>query len=132
MSDDSVNSREMVEIWYDMIVNDKEYRKKYGCKGKRRYPKFTREEAIFLTRIVFRKDYKNLIYEISGFLYEQGTILCAKDRRRLKFLHAFLEYGNATKAAVIAGYSPNTAKQQGYRVLKNIGNYTLMSKPDEK
>jgi hypothetical protein len=41
--------------------------------------------------------------------------------RRLLFFRAFLSNkGNATKAAIEAGYSPKSAKQQGYRTLKWI------------
>ena len=39
-------------------------------------------------------------------------------RRVLFFKHFLANNGNATRAAIQAGYSPKSAKQQGYRVLK--------------
>lgn len=40
--------------------------------------------------------------------------------RRQKFVAAYLRTLNATKAAKEAGYSPETADQQGSRLLKNV------------
>lgn len=39
--------------------------------------------------------------------------------RQRKFIDAYLVSGNATRAAVAAGYSEQTAKQQGSRLLTN-------------
>ncbi len=40
--------------------------------------------------------------------------------RQIKFIRAFKECGNATQAAIKAGYSAKTAKQLGNRLLTNV------------
>lgn len=125
-----MNTRDMVMIWAGMVFDEKLLRQKYGRTG--RFPKFSTEEAVLLTRIIFYRPYRRLIYELVGALYDQGTILCAKDMRRLRFLEAYLTSCNATQAAIIAGYSPKSAKQQANRLLKTIGNYRFLRPQDDK
>lgn len=43
-------------------------------------------------------------------------------RRVVFFKHFLLNKGNATQSAIMAGYSPKSAKQQGYRTLRWIQN----------
>ena len=40
--------------------------------------------------------------------------------KQRKFVNAYCESGNATNAAIKAGYSENTAESQGSRLLKNV------------
>jgi len=40
--------------------------------------------------------------------------------RKRKFVDAFMASSNATQAAIVAGYSTKTAKQQGSRLLTNV------------
>ena len=40
--------------------------------------------------------------------------------RQKKFCQEYLKSGNATKAAIIAGYSEQTANEQGARLLANV------------
>lgn len=55
---------------------------------------------------------------LEGFKLDNTATL-----RRILFFKFFLaNRGNATKAAILAGYSPKSAKQQGYRILKWIRN----------
>jgi len=46
-----------------------------------------------------------------------------------KFVKAYLETGNATKSAIAAGYSKNTAESQGSRLLKNVKIKQALLKP---
>lgn len=52
--------------------------------------------------------------ELMGFKLSNTSSL----RRVLFFKYFLLNKGNATKSAIQAGYSPKSAKQQGYRVLQ--------------
>lgn len=55
---------------------------------------------------------------LSGFKITNTASL-----RRVMFFRYFLtNKGNATRAAILAGYSPRSAKQQGHRVLKWVQN----------
>lgn len=55
---------------------------------------------------------------LEGFKIENTATL-----RRILFFKFFLaNRGNATKAAILAGYSQKSAKQQGYRILKWLKN----------
>lgn len=51
-------------------------------------------------------------------LMGRGLQNTASLRRVLFFQYFIANSGNATRAAIQAGYSPKSAKQQGYRVLQ--------------
>jgi len=51
-------------------------------------------------------------------LMGRGLQNTASLRRVLFFKHFLANNGNASRSAVQAGYSPKSAKQQGYRVLR--------------
>lgn len=52
---------------------------------------------------------------------KQGTSKKSAELRRRKFVEAYIANGgNATEAAIDAGYSPKTAGQQGSRLLKDV------------
>lgn len=51
-----------------------------------------------------------------------GLSNTASLRRVVFFKHFLMNKGNATQSAIKAGYSPKSAKQQGYRTLKWIQN----------
>lgn len=46
-------------------------------------------------------------------------VLTAMKQRHIVFCEAYLVSGNATDAAIKAGYSPKTARSQGHRLLTN-------------
>ncbi len=52
--------------------------------------------------------------------------------RQRKFIDAYLLSGNATRAAVAAGYSEATAKQQGSRLLTNADVCEAVNKRQQK
>lgn len=52
--------------------------------------------------------------------------------RQRKFIDAYLLSGNATRAAVAAGYSEKTAYSAGARLLKNVGVSTAISTRQQK
>lgn len=51
---------------------------------------------------------------------EKLHVLAKLPKNHLKFALAYLEDGNATKAAIGAGYTPNSAHVTGSRLLKNV------------
>ena len=73
--------------------------------------KFTKQES------------ENILLESLDLICESRlegfTISNTASLRRVLFFKYFLvNKGNATRAAILAGYSPKSAKQQGYRVLR--------------
>jgi phage terminase small subunit len=52
--------------------------------------------------------------------------------RQQKFVNAYLVSGNATSAAVAAGYSEKTAKQIGSRLLTNVDVAAAVNTKQEK
>lgn len=98
-----------------------ESREKMGIK---KYKKFNVREMAMLEDIFLDRNYSNLLFYIADFIsdnYQLGMeITNAPTLRRLSFFKHLLTTGNATKAAIKSGYSPKSAKQQGYRTLKWI------------
>ncbi|OGH14715.1 MAG: hypothetical protein A2860_01215 [Candidatus Levybacteria bacterium RIFCSPHIGHO2_01_FULL_37_33] len=95
-------------------------------KNIKNYPKFTKREVIFLTRLLFEKPNELVLFSVADFMsdnYQQGVPVFANGAsyRRLQFYkHFILHTGNATKAAISSGYSQKSAKQQGHRLLRWI------------
>lgn len=111
-----IGTREMVEIFYDMIKDNP--RENVSC------PKFSKEEAVFITKLLFHKPYNLVAPAVADFLSEKyfagSRFTNAAAVKRILFFNFFLIEGSATKAAIKAGYSKKCAKQQGYRVLRWI------------
>lgn len=86
---------------------------------------FEQEEIGFICNLILTKK-KDLAF-MTAVEYIADTRLFGirslntASLRRIKFYKSFmLGKGNATRAAIDAGYSPRSAKQQGHRVLKWI------------
>ncbi|MDD4409167.1 MAG: terminase small subunit [Candidatus Pacebacteria bacterium] len=95
-------------------------------KGKNKPLKlFSCEEFAFLRGLIFGKGNKNTLFLALDHISERhlqgfGFSNTASLRRILFFQYYLSNNGNAAKAAILAGYSPKAAKQQGYRILKWI------------
>lgn len=103
----------------------------YSCKKVKKnkpLPKFTLNEVLFIRDLIFLKP-KDLVYfyianniirrtEIGRMGMFSGTNF----KRCLFLANIFINKGNATKAAIAAGYSKRSAKSQGHRLLRFIQN----------
>ncbi len=116
------------ELLYTLIslVTDRQYKKKNPL------PKFNIQEARFIRDLIFNKP-KGLVfhYLADDLMNNTGARLLpmfnAPSLRKLKFIRNFLGTNNATQAAIAAGYSPRTAKQQAHRTLREIQGYKRVS-----
>jgi phage terminase small subunit len=64
---------------------------------------------------------------------KQGTSKASAADRHQMFVDAFIRNGrNATQAAIAAGYSPRTARQQGARLLTDVSVCAGITKRSEK
>ncbi len=110
-----MDTREFLEVLTDVLKNHKE-----PC------PSFTTREILFLTDLLLYKDNYSVLFYIADFMsdtYQEGVKVFANGAslRRLEFYKQFISTrGNATKSAILAGYSRKTAKQQGHRLLRWI------------
>jgi hypothetical protein len=85
-------------------------------------PTFTHQELLFIRDLIFLKEGASIIAKVADEAMEGlgGMRLNAPNARRLKFFNGFLRTHTAAGAARYAGYSPKSAKQQGYRSLRVI------------
>ena len=110
-----MNTREFLGVLTELLRDHKE-----PC------PKFTKREVLFLTELLLYKDNDLILFSIADFLadnYNEGVPVFANGAsyRRLEFFRNFFSTrGNATKSAILSGYSPKSAKQQGYRLIRWI------------
>ncbi len=95
-------------------------------------PRFSLAEFAFLRDLIFKKEKNTILISALDYISDKkllgfGFSNTASFRRVLFFQHFLGNMGNATKAAIASGYSPNSAKQQGHRVLKWIqkAQYTI-------
>lgn len=91
-------------------------------------PMFTLNEVLFIRDLIFLKP-KDLVYfYVVNNIVRRTEIgrmgmFGGSNFRRYLFLSNFFIYkGNATKAAIAAGYSKRSAKSQGHRLLRFIQN----------
>lgn len=112
-----MNTREFIETFSKLFLC-----KKYT----KPYPRFTEREVVFLTKLLLHKSNDLILFSFIDFLadnYNSGITVFANGascRRLLFFKHFLFSKGNATKAAISAGYSAKSAKQQGHRLLRWI------------
>jgi len=88
-------------------------------------PRFSLRDFNFLANLILRKEKDFITISALGYIVDtrlmgMGISNTASLRRVLFFKNFLLNRGNATKSAIAAGYSPRSAKQQGYRTLKWI------------
>lgn len=103
----------------------------YRCKGYKKanpLPKFSIQEARFIRDLVFWRTKSLLFFYIVDYIMNDT---CAKHMpmfnmsswKKLHFIINFTTSRSAKEAAIKAGYSPRTAKQQAYRLLREIHGY---------
>lgn len=114
-----LDSNELLDILID-LKKEKKYKKQSPP------PKFSIQEARFLRDMIFNKPKGLLFYYLADHLMNDTDLkrlpmLNAPSIKKLSFIYNFMALkGNATKAAIAAGYSPRSAKQQGHRILREI------------
>lgn len=88
-------------------------------------PKFTIQEFFYIRDLIFNKPKGLLFHYIADDLMNDTRIrnlpmFNTSSIKKLRFFFALFSTGSATQAAIQAGYSPRSAKQQGYRLMKAI------------
>lgn len=88
--------------------------------------RFYEQDLAFLIDLILGSHQEGIVLASFGHLSELTDIptgfMSPIWIRRIKFLRYFLFEGcNATEAAIKIGYSPRSAKKQGYRLLKKSG-----------
>lgn len=121
MNKETFDSKELIYTLYE-LCNYKKFKKKTPL------PKFTLNEVLFIRDLIFLKP-KDLVYfYVANNIVRRTEIgrmsmFGGSNLRRYIFLSNFFIYkGNATKAAIAAGYSKRSAKSQGHRLLRFIQN----------
>ena len=123
--DMDINSKELVWIMNKLMENDK-YKKKQPL------PTFNPDEVEFIFDLIFKKPkgllFRYLVKEIiNRGRYQYMPMFNASSLKKLDFFDNMLSLMTAKDAAIKAGYSPHTAKQQGYRILKEIRGHKRTS-----
>lgn len=119
MPKETLNSKELIYALYQ-LCSDKKFKKPNPL------PKFTFKEVIFIRDLIFLKPHDIVYFYLADHIGERSEVgrmgmFNSKGYRMYLFLKNFLECrGNSTKAAILAGYSPKSAKQQGHRILRRI------------
>jgi hypothetical protein len=114
-----LNAEEVVNILAS-LVEVKKYKKKSPS------PKFNLREFYFIRDLIFWKPRGLVFLYIADHIMNHTAVhdipmFNAPSFKKLQFLRNFFEnMGNAKEAAIKAGYSPKTAKQQGHRILREI------------
>jgi len=118
----TLNSKELIDQLCYLCSNR-------GFKKPKPLPKFNIKEALFIRDLIFQRPKDLVFFYLMDHIRHQTEIgkmglFNARGFRLYRFLAGFVEnMGNCTKAAIYAGYSPRSAKQQGHRALKRIQSY---------
>lgn len=113
------DSEELIQVLSD-LCSDKDFERP------KKLPKFTLKELLFIRDLIFRKPHDIVYFYLADHIGEKTEIgrmslFNSKGYRKYLFLKNFFECkGNATKTAILSGYSPRSAKQQGHRILREI------------
>ena len=126
-SKNGLAAKEKIYNTKDIIMILSKTLKELKKKGKYRYRKFTFEELNFLVQLIFKRP-KNLLFIYMADYLRGNTDFKhipfnGFNIRRLNFFYNILSLHNAKEAAIAAGYSPISAKQTGYRIVKTIQGY---------
>ena len=115
------NTRDVVGILDLFLKRAKEKDKNYKCR------KFTFHEVMFLVQLIFYRPKEQIFIYLADYLRNNTDFkylpFNGMNSRALKFFHNILFLQNARKAAIATGYSPRSAKQTGYRLVKKIQGY---------
>jgi len=117
-----LSSKELIRELCNLCSN-KEYKKP------KHLSKFNIQEARFIRDLIFWKPKDLVFFYVMDHIRSKTEIgrmkmFSTKGYRLYQFWAGFVENrGNCTKAAIYAGYSPRSAKQQGHRALKRLQSY---------
>lgn len=112
------NSKQLLII-FNHFAMDENFEKKKPL------PRFSKEEVDFLVNLIFRKP-NNLVYVyladfVSTNYFDGKFFLNGSHMKKLRFFYNFFKCnGNATKAVIATGYSKKCAKQQAYRIMREL------------
>lgn len=122
-----LDAKELIEVLVELLEY-KRYRKKLP------YPKFNIQEVHFIRDLIFWKPKGLLFFYLADHLMNNTSLrqlpmFNAPSMKKLRFLYNFLGSAkcSAKQAAVMAGFSPKTAKQQASRLLWEINGYKRQS-----
>ena len=114
-----LNTRQVVEL-LDKLLKEERYKKKEPL------PKFDKKEINFLIRLIFKKPQDPVFLELADLClqkHDNSFPFTGRWLKKSRFLYYLVQTFNAAKAARLAGYSPNCARQQGWRLIKEIQGY---------
>lgn len=121
----SLDAKELINTlaW---LLEDKSYPKKLP------YPKFNIQEARFIRDLIFRKPKGLVFFYLADHLMNDTSLrylpmFNAPSMRKLNFFFNFFGSKSAKEAAIKAGFSPKTAKQQASRLLWEINGFKRRS-----
>lgn len=117
----TLNSKELIDQ-LQLLCSCKDYKKADPL------PKFNIQEARFIRDLIFWKPKGLLFHYLADYLMNDTKakhlpMFNAPSMRKLRFIFNFISSKSAKEAAIKAGYSPKTAKQQASRTLRQIHGY---------
>lgn len=112
--------KELLLELLDLLYND-------NYKKRKPAPRFTMQEFRFIRDLIFNKGKGLTFFYLADFIVNDGNTRMFFDRRYRKtmlwYQHLLENRCNASRAAILAGYSPKYAKQAGYRNMKRLQRY---------
>lgn len=116
----------------ELVVELMRLAKDDNYKIKKPYPKFNIQEARFIRDLIFWKPKGLLFHYLADNIINRDGLkelpmFNAPSMRKLNFVYEFLGSKSAKEAAIKAGFSPHTAKQQAHRILRQIQGHKRMS-----
>lgn len=119
--EETFNSDELLEQLC-LLLLDKKFKKPNPL------PKFNIQEARFIRDLIFWKPKGVMFFYLADYMMNETVakympMFNAPSLKKLRFLLGFLTSRTAKEAAIKAGYSPKTAKQQASRALRQIHGY---------
>ncbi|MBU1728287.1 hypothetical protein KKA39_03225 [Patescibacteria group bacterium] len=116
-----INSIELLHILVN-LSKEKKYKKNLP------YPKFNIQELRFIRDLIFHKPKGLVFFYLADHLMNNTSLknlpmFNAPSMKKLRFFYSFFASKSAKEAAIKAGFSPKTAKQQASRIIKEINGY---------
>lgn len=116
-----LNSIEVID-WLVQLLDCKEYEKKLP------YPKFNIQEFCFIRDLIFSKPKGLLFFYLADQLMNRTALrdlpmFNAPSMKKLNFICNFMNGKGGADAARRSGFSVKTAKQQAWRILREINGY---------
>lgn len=119
---DEVYSPEDIVAILELLLENDDFPKK------KPFPNFNEKETYFLVDLIFNKPKELIFMYLADHLVNNSSLqhlpmLNSPSLRKLRFIFHFLGSKSAKEAAIKAGFSPKTAKQQASRLLRKIQGY---------